>query len=316
MHRELKDLLHDATGVSGFVVSLFLDVRGFSSFARMAESSEAAVFLRRAYITILDDYFPDADFFKPTGDGLLIVLPYDGPTVAEVVNNAVQKSMDLVANFSSICDDDPMINFATPGALGVGLARGAATCLYSGEKTLDYSGRPLNLAARLMDLARPAGVVFDDSLGPDLLKEELREHFSQQDVYIKGLAEEEPMCIWYSDDLTVIAPANKQPIATSNWNLQNEELTLREAEVRTSYLWRLEHTPRDRESLIVAASHPKVVSGRRHATLWSTKTFRTEFSDEAGVPYARVNFPEICEWARDNGVRGPWPMRIVLRYQV
>ena len=76
MHRDLKKLLHAAHGESEFVVALFLDVHGFSSFTRMAESSEAAVFLRSVYITILDTYFPNADFFKLTGDGMLIITEH------------------------------------------------------------------------------------------------------------------------------------------------------------------------------------------------------------------------------------------------
>jgi len=44
MHHELFNLLPAATGESQFVVVLFLDVRGFSSFAGSAESVEAALF--------------------------------------------------------------------------------------------------------------------------------------------------------------------------------------------------------------------------------------------------------------------------------
>ena len=60
MHRALKSLLPRAKGESRLVVVVFLDVRGFSSFAKMAESSEAALLLRSIYIRILDDYFPAA----------------------------------------------------------------------------------------------------------------------------------------------------------------------------------------------------------------------------------------------------------------
>ena len=57
MHRELKGLLPSAKGESRLVVVVFLDVRGFSSFAKIAESSEAALFLRSMYVKILVQLF-------------------------------------------------------------------------------------------------------------------------------------------------------------------------------------------------------------------------------------------------------------------
>jgi len=53
-----------------------------------------------------------------------------------------------------------MLNFETPRR-SVLYRAGPATKLVSQDRTLDYSGRPLNLAARLMDFARPSGVVLD-----------------------------------------------------------------------------------------------------------------------------------------------------------
>ena len=66
----------------------------------------------------------------------------------------------LVEAFGQITANDFMINFPVPQRLGVGVARGTATRLASGGQVLDYTGRCLNLAARLMDKARPYGVVF------------------------------------------------------------------------------------------------------------------------------------------------------------
>src|SRR5918996_3324855 len=145
MHRQLKDLLHQARGESHLVLVVFLDTRGFSAW--MSESSEAAIFLRSTYTKILDDYFSTASFFKPTGDGLLIILDYDDANLRKVVQTAVQTSIRLIEDFPNICAGDPMVNFETPDKLGIGIARGAATSLISDGKTLDYSGRPLNLAA-------------------------------------------------------------------------------------------------------------------------------------------------------------------------
>jgi len=199
MHRKLMDALPDAEGFSDLVVVVFLDVRGFSSFAGMAESSEAAIFLRRMYLNILQEYFPDATFFKPTGDGLMIIRHFDRDSLAEEVEMAVRTSLRLATDFSSISQGDPMVNFDVPTELGIGITRGAATRLASGELTLDYSGRPLNLAARLMDLARPSGVVFDGRLVKGLeMDAELLEEFTEDHVYVKGIADVAPMQVYRS----------------------------------------------------------------------------------------------------------------------
>ena len=142
MHRELQKLLATAEGQSQFVVAIFLDVRGFSSFAKIAESSESALFLKSAYLTILSEYFPAADFFKPTGDGLLVIRRFQSETLKAIVQDSIAESVRLVTDFPDICRNDPMVNFDVPGGLGIGVARGAATALVSQDQTLDYSGRP------------------------------------------------------------------------------------------------------------------------------------------------------------------------------
>lgn len=165
MHRRFRQLLPNARGVSEFVIAAFLDIRSFSRFSMEVESPETAEYVKRVYIAALDNYFPNATFFKPTGDGLMIIIPFTEPSLREVANDAVAQSLRLVNDFSALVAGDPMINFDTPQRAGVGLSRGAACRLISGRQTLDYSGRVLNTAARLTNLARPAGVVFDASFG-------------------------------------------------------------------------------------------------------------------------------------------------------
>lgn len=75
MHTEFRKLLDDVTGVSEFVLAVNIDIRGLSSFSMRVESPETAIYLKRVYTRIIEDYFPNASFFKPTGDGLLIIVP-------------------------------------------------------------------------------------------------------------------------------------------------------------------------------------------------------------------------------------------------
>jgi hypothetical protein len=103
VHNELRKLLPKATGSSGFVVAVNLDVRGFSSFAKLAESSEAAIFLKRVSTPAsLDDYFSDVAFFRPTGDGLLVLLSYDSESLIDVLTRYSAKVLNDQGRFQVV----------------------------------------------------------------------------------------------------------------------------------------------------------------------------------------------------------------------
>jgi class 3 adenylate cyclase len=164
MHREFRELLNEAKGESQYVIAVNADIRGFSAFSKTVESPDTAIFIKRVYITLIDKYFPNAFFFKPTGDGLLLTIPYEDKSLKEVIRATVDTCLKVVEQFPKFCEDDPMINFETPQKIGIGISRGTVCRLVSKDKTLDYSGRVVNLASRLMDMARPGGIVFDASV--------------------------------------------------------------------------------------------------------------------------------------------------------
>src|SRR5712692_12073557 len=68
LHERLRALLPSAGAESCRVIATFLDIRGFSTFSEKGESFDVASYLSSIYSTILTSYFPDADFFKPTGE--------------------------------------------------------------------------------------------------------------------------------------------------------------------------------------------------------------------------------------------------------
>src|ERR1043166_1205127 len=151
MHRQFRKLLNDAEGNAEHVIAIYADVRGFSEFSQDVESTDVAMFVKRVYAKLIDKYFSNAVYFKSTGDGLMIILRYTEKTLQESVRSAISNCMKAHAEFPSFCDGDPMINFNVPKMIGFGIARGSACCLSSKRKTLDYSGRVLNLASRLLD---------------------------------------------------------------------------------------------------------------------------------------------------------------------
>jgi class 3 adenylate cyclase len=319
MHRELKQLLSTARGESHLVVVVFLDVRGFSSFAKIAESSEAALFLRSMYEQILDNYFPNAAFFKPTGDGLMIILDYEAASLSDVVNHAVASSISLVNDFPELTSGDPMINFEVPGSLGIGLARGAATALISDGKVLDYSGRPLNLASRLMDLARPQGVVFSDTLGCGLLGDDYLKQFTEEQVYVKGIAEDAPMSVHILSDSVRLPDASKRPINKYIWKkTETEELKLKGIRERSpKFVHKLDAPPAIPDDIRVHMEHPaRTAQGRKHPKFMIRPTLKAVLHENQGISYAAVDYAAIAKMLTDYGVKETWPIKITIEYAV
>jgi class 3 adenylate cyclase len=316
MHRKLKNLLHAARGESQFVVSVFLDVRGFSSW--MTDSSQSAVYLKSIYTRILDDYFPTASFFKPTGDGLLIVLDHDEQTLQQTVQTAVARSVSLVGDFAALTDGDLMVNFAVPQRLGIGIARGSATRLVSGRQTLDYSGHPLNLAARLMDLARPSGVVFDGTLKLELLDEKLAGNFREENVYVKGIADETPITVYALKGQVEIPEFNRYPIGRFRQYASSiEKVTLKQLTIRESYLHPLDEEPSDRATIKLFVRFPKVLSnGRKSPTMLTTWDFPATFVERRGSQFARADYRSVAKRLTTVGVRPNWNGEVWLEYSI
>lgn len=298
------------------MVVVFLDVRGFSSFAKMAESSEAALFLRSIYIKILDNYFPAATFFKPTGDGLLIILDYDESNLVDTVNLAVKSSLELVKDFADLTLHDPMVNFDVPNSVGIGLARGAATALISDDYVLDYSGRPLNLAARLMDLARPCGVVFSDTLGHNLLAAEYATQFSSDSVYIKGLAESIPLTVFIARKMVTLPESSRHPLNRYDRTaIEEKTYTLKRLQEMGNFLHQLPTRPVATDKIVVHVRFPQATaSGRKHPTIHRTTQYPAEYIERQGKPYACVHYDEIAQKISERGVKPTWPVAVTIEY--
>jgi hypothetical protein len=322
MHNQFRELLPSATGESKPVIAINLDVRGFSQFSFEVESFDTALYIRKIYERILRDYFPGADFFKPTGDGLLIVIELDetdADDLEQKANLVVGKSLELVESFGTLLEGDSWVYFTVPQKLGIGVARGSATRLTANEMVLDYSGSVLNIASRLMDLARPEGIVIDRTFPIELLKPDLREKFiADPDVYIRSVAEKTATTVSYTAELTEIPPANRRRIDEIVWLTIRESLRLKDLSDSTTFLFDLEKEPLDPAQIFVALSYPAVgANGRRKAS--TSNEFRPRAEDigyrtDAGQP--RVGLP-YGKWARrlkEKGVKPEWPVELLIKY--
>jgi hypothetical protein len=214
---ELRKLLEKAIGTNESVIAIIVDIRGFTPFCKEEESVNVANFIKRVYIKIIDDFFPRASFYKPTGDGLLIVIPYTAESLKEIANNAIVNCLNLMLNFNKLREGDDMIYFPTPEKIGIGVSRGLACRISSNGIILDYSGRVINLASRLNDLARPCGVVFDSGLGITLFPKEIQEFFLSENVYIRGITENKLISVYYTKHYTIIPPSRKELPKEPKW---------------------------------------------------------------------------------------------------
>lgn len=199
-----RKLIDSVEFTSEFIVAVILDIRGFSSFAMKVESAQTTAFLKRVYKEMIDRFFSSALFIKPMGDGLLIAFPYTEATVKQVATTVINSCMNCVTEFAILTQEDEMINFPTPDKIGIGICRGAATRVTSNGMIIDYSGRPFNIASRLMDLARPGGIVIDESFKSTLIPSDVIDKFATASVYLKGISDNQLIRVYYTKDLTII----------------------------------------------------------------------------------------------------------------
>jgi class 3 adenylate cyclase len=322
MHRKFRELLATANGRSEFVVAANLDIRGFSDWSRLVESSQTILYLTKVYPKLIDEYFADSWFFKPTGDGLLLVRPFVESELAALVNETVENSFRIVEAFATFCQDEPMVNFPVPGAVGIGLALGAASRLVSHEAntelTLDYSGRVLNLASRLMELARPRGVVLEGGLGKILCASHLEERLTAARGYIRGVSPDDEIKILYDADLTTIPESFSKRPGDVEWHSNGTTLTLEELEeYGMAHLFYLDAKPSDVSLIRCTFQHNAVTSsGHKSGKKVVKGSFAHEYFEDAGKPVVRVDFPALAPQLRATGVKGPWSITVRVDYPV
>jgi hypothetical protein len=228
MYKTFQHALPKAQGRSEFIIVVNIDIRGFSSFSTVNESPNIAMFIKRFYLQMLNQYFANANFVKPTGDGLLMTFNYDENSLLDVSKTVLTSCYKCLEEFPSFCQNDPMINFSVPEHIGLGVARGTACCLYAEDEILDYSGHLLNLCSRLMELARPSGIVIDGNYMKSVVPTSLQEHFIEQKVYIRGIAESTPITVMSLKDYVEIPKFYMKPIVSEKWSSQSHDISMRE----------------------------------------------------------------------------------------
>lgn len=323
MHRQVLELLSNAHGESRSVIALNLDIRGFSKFSLERESVETGIYIRKIYEAVLQNYFPAPSYFKPTGDGLLIVFDVpEGDTEAlkTASLDVVNASIDLVDNFAELLLGDDWIYFQVPKRIGIGVARGTACCLAADGVTLDYSGAVLNTASRLMDIARPKGVVLDETFPFGLLADDIQERFfKDDDVYLRSLAEGFPRSVYYVPEWTEISPSNRRKLDEIKWEEVRDTRTFAEyKEKAPSFVYDLDAQPVDATKIWIEIFFPSKAPTKKNPLPieWHIQPPPDvwEYLGEAGRHAVKININSVLKELEDRDVKSTWPVTTLIRY--
>ena len=323
MHREFARLIGKARGRAEHAIVVYVDIRGFSAFSEKQESPNAAIYIRKVYEKLIKDYFSNATFFKPTGDGLLIIIGYDEQSLKDLkqlARETFSKCFKLLKDFPNFCKNDPMVNFSVPSRIGIGIARGIVCCLYvddKGEKILDYSGRILNLGARLMDVARPSGIVFDQNFQLDLLTKPIREKFSKESVYVSGIAESVPLKIYYSTDLTQIGTHRKTPIAEEKWDKITDTNTVKQIGTIAKWMnYSVDQRPIGTDQINATVRFPKMVKGKTSEGVVNVRDVTKLKINRRGTEYSiSVDFNDIQRILNNHGLKQSHKVELTIHYR-
>jgi class 3 adenylate cyclase len=313
--RDFRKLLEKAEGESKFVIALNLDIRGFSDWSD--DPAQSVLYLKKLYMQLYDMYFSEASLVKPTGDGLMVVFDFKEEDLTKLAPAVVENAIEIVESFGTITQSDQMVNFPVPDQVGIGIARGSASRLASGNRTLDYSGRVLNLASRLMDIARPHGLVIDDAYGFGLLEGALKKRFFKDTVYLKGVSPHSPLSIRYWPDDITIPETNKHPVDEPLIRYASTERTLAELQIASDrILLDLPSRPPDPDSLEGRASHAKVLPGRRKSDRHTIyHDLDVGFQEKDGCFEAVINVPSLLKTLEKANIRSNWPVTIKVSYR-
>lgn len=304
MAKKFRDALAEAQGRSEFVIVVVADIRGFSAFSKQYESPDIAMYIKRFYVRLIDDYFPGANFYKPTGDGLLLTFPYSEKNLKAVASNVLLAAHKCLVEFPNICSGDPMINFPTPKNIGFGISRGTACCLFSRKEILDYSGHLLNLTSRLMDLARPGGIVIDGNFLLDVIPEQQRNGFEEQSVFLRSIAEAKPHPIFYLKDYVEIPSSALSPLHNENWETVQKNFTVSQLKkLAGSFSVMLDSRPKKGSKPKIMLTHP-LMNNKKVMDGYVTQIAFNDFSyiDEAGEPLVILNIDKALDKIEQAGV--------------
>lgn len=293
MYKTLKERISECETKSEWVIVVFIDVRGFTSFCGSHKTKEVALFIQKTYLKLLnEEYFDNILFSKPTGDGMVFVIPYNEENFKDKINEVILKSRQLIEDFPTLFQEEAMVYFETPENIGIGISRGEACCLIGPEGVIDYSGQVLNEAARLMDIARPKGIIIKNNFIKSILEEENASILYEDDeIYLRGVAETNSIKVYYTKKWTMIETGNKIPFGILDWVSDTKTESFEACEGIDTTTVRLTQIPISESAI---QSYLEFSSPRGDGSTWTYKmTDRVIISRDAGKYYIEYKTDEF-----------------------
>lgn len=184
------------------------DLRGFTSFARTADS-ERVVSVLEAYYQVIGQVAAEhgGTVKDHAGDGVLILVGAPVPK-EDHARRALLLALELVREGQTL-----LRAMAPELGLGVGVTTGHATVgAIQGASRLEYVaiGNPVNLAARLCDRAED-GEVLSDTRTVEALRPEDTVHIQERPPQpLKGFSDPIPVCAVSADSIPPYAPEGRR----------------------------------------------------------------------------------------------------------
>lgn len=174
------------------IVALFCDLRGFTSFAEIAEPEEV-LDLINAYHAALGPLVHEAEgtLERFLGDGMMIIFN-DPLPCSDPATRAVTLASAMRARFLSLAQDWELRGYAI--GFGIGIAQGYATLGRIGyEGRFDYAaiGTVTNVAARLCAEARDSQILVTQRIASQV--KEAADLQPIGDIQLKGLSRPTPV---------------------------------------------------------------------------------------------------------------------------
>jgi class 3 adenylate cyclase len=174
------------------VIALFFDLRGSSQWAH--EAAKGDFIYVKAFLDELRDSATNKaniglsgrlKLIKFLGDGFLFVWEIPDASVSGSSRKIVRMAHELCVAYRTLAKGPtPSDKFpwGVPAGIGYGIDVGPAIRLTFENGSDDYLGEPLNLAAKMQDLARPAGGGVIQKRVWSLLDEELKAKFPKENT--------------------------------------------------------------------------------------------------------------------------------------
>jgi len=175
------------------IVALFFDLRGSTRWANAVAKIDLN-FVRtfmdelreRTWSKALKTPLGRPNVAKFLGDGFMYVWKVQNNSVPYSFNIIVKLADDLNSGYQAWRQEGKFERMETPDGIGFGVDAGPARRLTFENGSNDYLGEPVNIAAKMQDLARPRGGVVIRADMHKLLEGDIRNKFSKKGVMKLG----------------------------------------------------------------------------------------------------------------------------------